>query len=214
MTFIVVLVGWILSLSLHEFSHALVAYLGGDFTVREKGYLTFNPLKYTHPVYSLLLPLLFLVMGGIGLPGGAVYIETWRLRSKNWRTATSLAGPASNLLLAFILGLILRFAPVSFSGIWPGLAFLALLQVTAVVLNLIPVPPFDGYNALEPHLNEETRTKFEQTRGAFIWIVFLLLWFVPFINNMFWGLIFLISRVFGIPLELAGLGFSQFQFWR
>lgn len=214
MTFAIVLVGWIFSLCLHEFSHALVAYSGGDYTVREKGYLTFNPLKYTHPVYSLLLPLLFLVMGGIGLPGGAVYIETWRLRSKNWRTAVSLAGPLSNLLLAIILGIVLHFAPVNFSGIWSGLAFLALLQVTAVVLNLIPVPPFDGYNAVEPHLNETTRDKFEQTRGAFIWIVFLLLWFVPFINNAFWGLIFFVSRTLGIPLELAAMGFSQFQFWR
>jgi Zn-dependent protease len=214
MTFIVVLVGWILSLSLHEFSHALLAYMGGDYTVRDKGYLTFNPLKYTHPVYSLLLPLLFLVMGGIGLPGGAVYIETWRLRSKNWRTAVSLAGPLSNLLLAIILGLILRFSPVNFSGVWPGLAFLALLQVTAVVLNLIPVPPFDGYNAIEPHLSEATRMRFDQVRGGFIWIVFLLLWFVPFINNMFWGLIFFISRVLGIPLDLASMGLSQFLFWR
>jgi Zn-dependent protease len=214
MTFAVVLVGWVFSLCLHEFSHALVAYLGGDYTVRDKGYLTFNPLKYTHPVYSLLLPLLFLVMGGIGLPGGAVYIETWRLRSKNWRTAVSLAGPLSNLLLAVILGLVLRIAPVNFSGFWTGLAFLALLQVTAVVLNLIPVPPFDGYNAIEPHLNEAVRMQFEQTRGAFIWIVFLLLWFVPIVSDMFWGLIFFISRIFGIPLELAAMGFSQFQFWR
>ena len=161
MTFLVVLIGWIFSLCLHEFSHALVAYMGGDYTVRDKGYLTFNPLKYTHPVYSLLLPLLFLVMGGIGLPGGAVYIETWRLRSKNWRTAVSLAGPLSNLLLALILALVLHFAPVTSSGFWTGLAFLALLQVTAVVLNLIPVPPFDGYNAIEPHLNEATRMQFE-----------------------------------------------------
>jgi Zn-dependent protease len=214
MTFVVVLVGWILSLSLHEFSHALLAYMGGDYTVRDKGYLTFNPLKYTHPVYSLLLPLLFLVMGGIGLPGGAVYIETWRLRSKNWRTAVSLAGPLSNLLLAIILGLVLRFSQVNFSGVWPGVAFLALLQVTAVVLNLIPVPPFDGYNAIEPHLDEGTRMRFEQVRGGFIWIVFLLLWFVPFISNLFWGLIFFISRVLGIPLDLASMGFSQFLFWR
>jgi Zn-dependent protease len=214
MTFLVVLIGWIFSLCLHEFSHALVAYLGGDYTVREKGYLTFNPLKYTHPVFSLLLPLLFLVMGGIGLPGGAVYIETWRLRSRNWRTAVALAGPLSNLLLALILGLVLRFAPVNFSGAWPGLAFLALLQVTAVVLNLIPVPPFDGYNAIEPHLSEPVRMQFEQTRGVFIWIVFLVLWFVPIVNNMFWGLIFFISSILGVPLELAGLGLSQFQFWR
>jgi Zn-dependent protease len=214
MIFLVVVVGWIFSLCLHEFSHALVAYMGGDWTVREKGYLTFNPLKYTHPVYSLLLPMLFLLMGGIGLPGGAVYIETWRLRSRNWRTAVSLAGPASNLILAVILGLVMRLAPVDFNGIWPGLAFLALLQVTAVVLNLIPVPPFDGYNAIEPHLNEAIRMQFEQTRGMFVWIVFLLLWFVPIVSDMFWGLIFFISQVLGIPLALASFGLDQFMFWR
>ena len=104
MTFIIVLLGWVFSLCVHEFSHAAVAYAGGDTTVREKGYLTFNPLKYTHPVYSLLLPLLFLALGGIGLPGGAVYIETWRLRSRRWISAVSLAGPASNLILAILLG--------------------------------------------------------------------------------------------------------------
>ena len=205
MTFIVVLIGWVFSLCLHEFSHALVAYLGGDYTVRDKGYLTFNPL---------LLPLLFLVMGGIGLPGGAVYIETWRLRSRNWRTAVSLAGPASNLLLAIILGLVLRFGSLNLTGIWPGLAALGLLQVTAVVLNLIPVPPFDGYNALEPHLDENTRTKFAQTQGAFIWIVFLLLWFVPFVNKLFWNVIYFISTSLGVPRLLADMGLSQFMFWR
>ena len=84
MTFIVVLIGWVFSLTLHQFSHAMVPYRGGDFTVREKGYLTFNPLKYTHPVYSILLPVVFLLLGGIGLPGGAVYIETWRLYSRKW----------------------------------------------------------------------------------------------------------------------------------
>src|SRR5512142_3077578 len=145
MTFLVVLVGWIFSLCLHEFSHALVAYYGGDTTVREKGYLTFNPLKYTHPLYSLVLPLMFLVLGGIGLPGGAVYIETWRLRSRGWMSAVSLAGPSANLLLALVLGIVLRFAPANAGGIWPGLAFLAYLQLFAVILNLIPLPPFDGF---------------------------------------------------------------------
>ncbi len=214
MTFLVVLVGWLFSLCLHEFSHALVAYYGGDWTVREKGYLTFNPIKYTHPVYSLLLPMIFLLLGGIGLPGGAVYIETWRLRSRNWRAAVSLAGPASNLLLAIILALVLRFAPVTFSGFWTGLAFLALLQVTAVVLNLIPVPPFDGYNAIEPYLSFGIQEKVAQTRGMFIWIVFLVLWYVPFVSNAFWNLIFFISKSIGLPLTLAAMGLDSFFFWR
>ena len=214
MTFIIVLIGWIFSLCLHEFSHALVAYYGGDITVKDKGYLTFNPLKYTHPVFSLLLPLLFLVMGGIGLPGGAVYIEKWRLKNRNWESAVSLAGPLSNVLLALVLGLILQFGQVSASGIWPALAFLGLLQVSAVVLNLIPLPPFDGFGILEPHLPMEMRIKLAKTRGMLSFAVFFLLWYVPFISSMFWNFIFFLARLAGIPLQLAGLGLNQFMFWR
>jgi Zn-dependent protease len=98
--FLLVTAGWVFSVCLHEFGHAVVAYRGGDYTVKEKGYLTLNPLNYTHPVYSLLMPLVFLFLGGLGLPGGAVYIEDRLLRSKGWRSAVSLAGPAMNVLLA------------------------------------------------------------------------------------------------------------------
>lgn len=213
MTFIVVLIGWVFSLCLHEFAHAFVAYQGGDYTVRDKGYLTFNPLKYTHPVYSLLLPLLFLAMGGIGLPGGAVYIERWRLRGPRWETAVSLAGPAMNGLLALVLGLLLRFTSVGQTSLGPGLAFLALLQVSALVLNLIPVPPFDGFGALEPHLPRDWRIRIAGVSGMLPWVVFLILWYVPFVNRGFWGLVGLISRLAGIPLQQAILGLSQFQFW-
>ena len=213
MTFIVVLVGWVFSLCLHEFSHALVAYLGGDTTVREKGYLTFNPLKYTHPVYSLLLPLLFLVLGGIGLPGGAVYIETWRLRSRGWISAVSLAGPSANLLLAILLGLLLQFGPVTTGGIWPGLGFLAFLQVSALVLNLIPLPPFDGFGAIEPYLPANLRTSLLQTRGMLSFAVFFLLWSVPLVYNAFWSLVFFLAHLVGVPFQLVQLGLSGFQFW-
>jgi Zn-dependent protease len=213
MTFIIVLVGWIFSLCLHEFSHALVAYYGGDYTVKDKGYLTFNPLKYTHPVYSLLMPLIFLMMGGIGLPGGAVYIERWRLRSREWETAVSLAGPFSNAILALILGLILRLAPLSTTGVWPGLAFLAFLQISAVVLNLIPLPPFDGFGAIEPFLSMDIRAKLAQTQGLLSWVVIILLWQVPSFSRAFWGFVGLLARLVGVPLDLAGLGLDQFMFW-
>ena len=214
MTFLVVIIGWVFSLCLHEFSHALLAYMGGDTTVRDKGYLTFNPLKYTHPVFSILLPLVFLLMGGIGLPGGAVYIEKWRLRSRNWVSAVSLAGPLSNLLLAVILGLVLRFAPVTASGIWPGIAFLALLQVMALVLNLIPLPPFDGYGVIEPFLSESVRTQMDRMRSFMMLAVFFLLWFIPAVNNIFWTIIVVIVQFLGVPVNLIDLGQKQFLFWR
>jgi Zn-dependent protease len=213
-TFIVVIVGWIFSLCLHEFSHSIVAYYGGDTSVRDKGYLTFNPLKYTHPVYSIVLPVIFLLLGGIGLPGGAVYIETWRLRSRGWEAAVSLAGPAANLLLAVILEIVLNILPVSSNGIWPGLAFLALMQISALVLNLIPLPPFDGYRAVAPFLNRQVRFGIDQYSNILMLVVFAALWYVPFVNNLFWEVVGWISIQMQIPLSLALLGLSQFQFWR
>lgn len=213
-TFLVVFVGWVFSLCLHEFSHALVAYFGGDTTVKEKGYLTFNPLKYTHPVYSLLLPLLFLLLGGIGLPGGAVYIETWRLRSKKWESAVSLAGPTSNVVLAVVLAVIMQFAPASGGGIWPGLGFLAFLQLSAVVLNLLPVPPFDGYGALAPFLDMDLRSKIARASSIITLAVFLVLWNVPFVNDIFWTVVAWLGRFLHLPYDLIALGFSQFRFWQ
>jgi Zn-dependent protease len=107
---IVICAGWIFSLCLHEFSHALVAYWGGDTSVKRKGYLTFNPLKYADPGYSIALPLLFLLMGGLGLPGGAVYINQSSLRNRWWQSAVSAAGPIANILLAVLLSIAFQLA--------------------------------------------------------------------------------------------------------
>ena len=59
----------------HEFGHALVAYLGGDRMVVAQGYLSLNPLRYTNILLSVVMPIAFLLLGGIGLPGAAVYIN-------------------------------------------------------------------------------------------------------------------------------------------
>jgi Zn-dependent protease len=214
LTLLVVLLGWLLSLALHEFSHAFVAYRGGDYTVKDKGYLDFDLFKYTHPVYSFLLPMLFLVMGGIGLPGGAVYIETWRLRSRWWQTAVSLAGPTSNLVIAIGLSFILQIEAVANSLVGPGLAFLALLQVTAALFNMLPIPPFDGFGALRPHLNEPLRMQIDNFGRYSIWIVILLFWYVPVVSNTFWFVVYVVAGLLGIPLGLSGLGYDQFMFWR
>jgi Zn-dependent protease len=156
----------------------------------------------------------FLLLGGIGLPGGAVYIETWRLRSKRWEAAVSLAGPASNLVLAVLLGIALNVLPVTSTGVWPGLAFLALMQISALVLNLIPLPPFDGYRAVAPFLNQQLRFNIDQYSNYLMLLVFVALWYVPFVNNLFWQAVGWISIQMQIPLSLAMLGLNQFQFWR
>src|SRR3984893_6060226 len=66
-----VVAGWITSVCIHEFAHALVAYLGGDRSVVASGYLTLDPLRYTNVLLSLVMPVAFLLLGGIGLPSGA-----------------------------------------------------------------------------------------------------------------------------------------------
>ncbi|GAB4421324.1 MAG: hypothetical protein Kow00106_18210 [Anaerolineae bacterium] len=234
-TFVFVLIGWVFSVTLHEFAHALVAYWGGDYTVKDKGYLSFNPLKYTHPMLSIGLPLLFLAMGGIGLPGGAVYIERHRLRSKWWSAAVSAAGPSANLLLAILLSLPFALGLVDTNVIefsiwlgrspegtsiwqnaplWSAVAFLIMLQVTAVCFNLLPIPPLDGFGVIEPLLDQRTRWQMLQIGSYGLFLVFLALWFVPPIANGFWNMIFDITHALQIPDELVREGFRNFMFWR
>ena len=215
--FFIVTVLWIFSVCLHEFGHAIVAYYGGDTSVREKGYLTFNPLKYTHPVYSLLMPVVFMMLGGIGLPGGAVYIDDQALRSRQWRTAVSLAGPAMNLFLVAILWL-------PFGAGWIeqsrnslaaySLAFLIQLEISSVLLCLLPVPPLDGFRAISPWLPEEITERLLAQSSAFLWGLFLVLWYVPAANGMFWDVVFGVSNALGIDPRLGYVGLREFQFWR
>jgi Zn-dependent protease len=214
MTFIFVLVGWVFSLCLHEFAHAAVAFLGGDTSVREKGYLTFNPLRYVDPIASLFIPLVFLLLGGIGLPGGAVYIDARQLRSRWWACAVALAGPVANLAIAGVLVLVLSTSVMARNAAAPPLAFLALLQVTAVILNLLPVPPLDGYRAIAPFLPKYLQMSFERWGSVPLFVLLLLLWVVPAVSSWFWITTFRLAAALGIPLALAGLGLKQFRiFW-
>lgn len=215
-TFLFVTVGWIFSVCIHEFGHAFVAYKGGDFTVKEKGYLTLNPIRYTHPVYSFLMPLVFLFLGGIGLPGGAVYINDHLLRSRHWRTGVSLAGPAMNVILLLLLCVPfwLNLIDTTDENMMAcALAFLIQLQISAVLFNLIPVPPLDGFQAIAPWLPNDLGHRLLQHSNTFIWILFLLFWYAPPVNDAFWTVVFGICHVLGIDGELAWNGWQNFRFW-
>jgi hypothetical protein len=94
-----VFIGWILSVVLHEFAHGVVAYWGGDYTIAERGGLSLNPLQYIDPVNSIILPAIFLLWGGVPLPGGVTYVRTDLLRNRRWESGVALAGPTMNILL-------------------------------------------------------------------------------------------------------------------
>lgn len=215
MTLAFIVVTWVISLCCHEFSHAIVAYRGGDTSVKSKGYLTFNPLKYTHPVYSLLYPMIILLIGGIGLPGGAVYIDRSRLRSNGWESAVSLAGPAANAVCALLLSLPFLLGNLSSGTGWfpPCLAFAVVLQVSSVILNLIPVPPLDGFGAISPWLPPSLRRLASDGSGIGMMAVFIVISFVRPVNVAFWKLVYGLCAMLGVSSDLASEGYRAFKIW-
>lgn len=213
-TFALVLFLWIGSVCVHEFAHAVVAYRGGDHTVKDKGYLTLNPLRYLDPVQSIAMPVLFLLIGGIGLPGAAVYIEKHRLRSRGWESAVSLAGPFANLLLLAAIGLLLQLDAIRGSDLAPPLAFVGLLQATAVVLNLLPLPGLDGFGALAPWLPPALRGRLQSIAGWAFLVLLFAMFMVPGASELVWAPARALSDWAQIPLRLAIKGQQAFMFWR
>ncbi|WP_454788160.1 site-2 protease family protein [Mycolicibacterium lutetiense] len=210
--FILVIAGWLVSLCLHEFGHAYTAWRFGDHDVAVRGYLTLNPLKYSHPLLSLGLPVLFIALGGIGLPGGAVYVRTSWMTARQ-KTLVSLAGPAANVVLAVVLLAVTRiFYDPAHAVFWSGLAFLGFLQVTAVVLNLLPIPGLDGYGALEPHLSPDTQRAVEPAK-QWGFIILMVLLITPTLNRWFFSVVFWFVDLSGVPSQLVSIGSQLTRFW-
>lgn len=211
---IFIFAGWIASVCFHEFGHAIAAYYGGDTTVKDKGYLTFNPLKYAHPQTSLVFPVLFMLMGGIGLPGGAVYIQNHLIRNRFWQSLVSAAGPLANILLTLILTFPFQqgWVPVREGDwLWSSVAFLVLLQVSAIFLNLIPIPPLDGYGIIEPWLPANIQRQAYKLSNWGFWIIFGLFWFVPAFSNGFWQFVYYVTEKLAVEPYLISEGSQLFR---
>jgi Zn-dependent protease len=211
-----VLTGWLISLCLHEFGHAVAAYAGGDHSVRDKGYLTLDPLRYTDVQFSIVWPLVFLALGGIGLPGGAVYVNA-RALSPPQRTLVSAAGPLATLAVLILLLAILRGAASALAAtpaLLAALAFLAFLQLTALVLNLLPIPGLDGWGIVAPWLPRPLQHIGARAAGIAIALLFVMFVLGPAVNEMFWRLVFNLCAMVGLDAREAIRGLRLFQFWR
>lgn len=210
-----VLGGWVVSLAFHELAHAAVAYVGGDRSVAAKGYLTGDIRRYADVGLSIVLPVVFVVLGGIGLPGGAVWIDRAALRSRLWRTAVALAGPAVNTAAAAVCLWAAagdRFPPDR-APFGDAVAFMALLQVAATVLNLLPVPGLDGYGALEPWLPARLRARLTPVAGWGLLAVFAVLWWFEPANRVFWDTVTGALEAVGVAPGAAARGLTRFRFW-
>ncbi|MDO8655474.1 MAG: site-2 protease family protein [bacterium] len=204
MDFIFLIAVFLISVVLHEVSHGAVANALGDSTAKDEGRLTLNPFPHLDPFGSIILPLLLLLVSGGNFAIGwakPVPINPARLRDQKWGQAkVSIAGPASNLLLALVFGLILRFLPLAAlpSAIPYFLASIVSVNLLLALFNLLPIPPLDGSHLLFSVLPDSMRSvrSFLQQYGFFlllIFIFFLFGWLVSLVRILF-------SLIVGISL--------------
>jgi Zn-dependent protease len=161
----------IMSIVIHEVSHGYAALFLGDRTALYEGRLTLNPLKHIDMVGSLIVPLLSFTLGGIifgwakPVPFNPYNFTKMRERGE---ALVAFAGPLSNLVIALIFGLFMRFSSLDVeSPAFKLSALIVLINLILALFNLMPIPPLDGSKILPRFLPFSLRMKYENFRRFF-----------------------------------------------
>ena len=205
-TWILIFIILIFSAILHEYMHGFVAYMLGDPTAKNMGRLTLNPIPHIDPMYTVILPLLMIILPTNFIIGGAkpVPVNPFNLRGKYAEMKVALAGPLSNIALAILFGLFIRFLPIIKNSEPLFFAFSAVVFVNLLlaVFNLIPIPPLDGSHVLFtffPAFSTKMKMFFAQY-GLFILIGALFLFSNYIFYAIFLAIAFLFYPITGVPL--------------
>lgn len=182
------------SVVLHEVSHGIVANSMGDTTAKDLGRITLNPFKHLDFFGSILLPIITFWLSGFvfGYAKPVPYNPSNLSDRKYGPAKVALAGPAVNLVIALLFGMVLRFLPISLEPtILPQLfSFIVILNLVLAIFNLMPIPPLDGHWLLLTFLPERFASfKLLLLRYSLplflIFIVFLFPLIYPLINLLF-----------------------------
>ena len=178
--FVVMLPVLLASLSVHEMAHAWSADSLGDGTARAAGRMTLNPFAHLDLWGTLMLVATFIASSGAFFFGWAkpVPIDLGRLGARRWgETLVALSGPAGNVVLAALCGAV----SWALSGIWPdgarAVAIAFYLNMVLAILNLLPIPPLDGWRALTGLLPPRHRHGLDRIAPyeQFVFVAFLAL---------------------------------------
>lgn len=190
-----VIIALILSVVIHEMAHGYAANWLGDPTARLAGRLSPNPLVHLDPLMSVIIPGLLVLSGSPILFGAAkpVPYNPYNFTNQKWGEAlVALAGPVSNIVLAFIFAMLVRFADVlSLNENFVVLAIqIIFLNIFLALFNMVPIPPLDGSKILPRFLPYELRRKYDNLRMVMERNIFL----------SFAIVIFLFIYVFSAPV--------------
>jgi len=195
--FIFAIVVLVMSVVIHEVSHGYVAGMLGDPTAKLAGRLTLNPLKHLDFLGSIVVPAVTSLLGGF-IFGWAkpVPYNPYNLKDQKWGPAlVGLAGPASNILVAILFGILIRLNIGLFSPAFIQIAGLVvLINLILAIFNLVPIPPLDGSKvlfALIPYRYSHIQAKMEQY--GFILLIFFIFFLFKFIIPIVSGLFQLIT---------------------
>jgi len=180
-----ILVTLVPAVVLHELSHGLVADRLGDSTPRAMGRLTVNPIRHVDPFGTVVLPGLLILpyLFGRGTNPIFGYAKPMPINPTNLRNpdrqmmAIALAGPVTNLILAVLGALALRFVGLAGGGLSDFLGVWVLLNVLLAVFNIMPIPPLDGSKVLARFLPPRARQVYQswEPYGAlFMLVIFFL----------------------------------------
>ena len=199
----------LIAITVHEFSHAMMANRLGDPTAKRLGRLSLNPVKHLDPLGTLML---FLVGFGWGKPV-PINPNYFRMNPRRGMAISALAGPLSNFALAALLGVLVRVGVVDWHSPWSWpfypfaswdaswvaadiIGYVILLNLILGVFNLIPIPPLDGFNiamGILPRRQAEAVARLQQYGP----LLLLLLVFLGYFTGFLWDFLLRAVDLFG-----------------
>lgn len=194
-TMVFLTLAFLLGVAFHEANHAVVATALGDDTPRRHGRLTLNPLRHIDLIGTITF-----VLAGVGW--GWTPVSPWKLRPdpRIGGALVAVAGPLANLLLAFLLSIPLRAGIDVSPTLRHFLLVATTLNLLLFTLNLLPIPPLDGFTVLLGLLPSSMAASLQQLERVGPGLIFLLLFLSGILGLNVLGIFFgPVARAFGLP---------------